>query len=88
MYTRLKPHICNPNMVWKIMFGLQFGCIEIPKQRNPSEEGEVAPDYPTEACLFGLEVAEKDIDLPSLLVFLGKNYGGPGFSFCLDAKMV
>lgn len=39
----------------------------------------MAPDYPTEACLFGLEVAEKDIDLPSLLVFLGKNYGGTAF---------
>lgn len=35
---------------------------------QPVKEGEVAPDYPTEACLFGLEVAEKDIDLPSLLV--------------------
>jgi hypothetical protein len=30
----------------------------------------VAPEYPTEACLFGLEVAEKAIDLPELLVNL------------------
>lgn len=42
----------------------------------------MAPDYPTEACLFGLEVAEKDIDLPSLLVFLGKN-GGGGTAFLI-----
>ena len=33
----------------------------------------MAPEYPTEACLFGLEVAEKAIDLPELLVNLAKN---------------
>lgn len=35
---------------------------------KPVKDGEVAPEYPTEACLFGLEVAEKAIDLPELLV--------------------
>ena len=31
------------------------------------EDGEPAPEYPTESCLFGLEVAP-DLDLPEILV--------------------
>ena len=59
--------------VWKIMFRSRWVIFQVPSSVATvhREEGEVAPDYPTEACLFGLEVAEKDIDLPSLLVFLG-----------------
>ncbi|CAE7497615.1 unnamed protein product [Symbiodinium natans] len=34
---------------------------------KPVKEGEAAPEYPTEACLFGLEVTA-DINLPELLV--------------------
>jgi len=34
---------------------------------KPEKEGELAPEYPTEACLFGLEVTA-DINLPDLLV--------------------
>lgn len=59
--------------VWKIMVPFKMGDFQVPSSVATfhRKEGEVAPEYPTEACLFGLEVAEKDIDLPSLLVFLG-----------------
>ena len=35
------------------------------------QDGEPAPEYPTESCLFGLEVSP-ELDLPELLVLLGR----------------